>query len=67
MVKLSDGFDRNEYAMSIIDLSGRIIRQSVFTSPVMPVELGNLSRGLYIVRLISHDTGKQYSTRLSVE
>jgi hypothetical protein len=67
MVKLTDGFVRKEYTMLIIDLSGRIIRQSVFTSPVMLVERDGLPRGLYILRLISPDNGKQYSTKLCVE
>jgi hypothetical protein len=67
MVRLSDGSGRKEYAMSVVDISGRIIRQSVFTSPVTSVECSDLPRGLYILRLISKDTGKQYSTKLSVE
>jgi hypothetical protein len=67
MVKLSDGSYGKEYAMSIIDLRGRIIRQSVFTGPAATLERGNLPSGLYILRLKSKDTGKQYSTKLSVE
>jgi hypothetical protein len=67
MVKLSDNSAWKEYAIFITDLRGRTISQSEFKGSYTNVECSNLSRGLYIVRLISHDTGKQYSTKLCVD
>jgi hypothetical protein len=66
-VKLTDEYNQGEYDISIIDLSGRTIWQSRFSGQVTTVERGNLPRGLYILQLISHRTGKQFSTKLSIE
>ena len=66
-VKLPDNIDAGNYRLSILDISGRDVRQKIFNGKQITVERGNLKTGLYIIHVMSENSGKEFSAKLSVE
>lgn len=67
VVELPNIADRGEFAMLITDLNAKVLMQRTFRGHRFIVERGNLTSGLYIVKVVSQSTGQNFSAKLSLK
>jgi len=67
VMELPNIADKGAFELTVTDLNAKVLMQRTFSGHRLVVERGNLTSGLYILKVVSQTTGQSFSTKLSLK